>query len=112
MPGFRTVSISELTPGSVLVAPVFDQSFKKLLHCGTRVDELVINGLRRRGITEVQVESSVEDVVSVDTEVLDETEDASAQVTRPLQQCGHCRSVISIRPPTPDFSATIWRCNN
>ena len=108
MPSYRTVSISELTPGCVLVAPVFDQKLTKLLHSGARVDERAINRLRQRGITEVQVESSVGSVVVPYAEVLSE---ADNQETLVLQRCSRCRSVIDIRPPTLDFTATIWCCD-
>jgi hypothetical protein len=100
MPMMRTVSISELTPGSILVSPLFDRNFKKLLGCGVRVDQQFINGLRQRGITEVQIECIPEEVV-----------DDLDKDTVPVQRCGGCRSVIEIRPPAPNLKATIWRCN-
>jgi hypothetical protein len=106
MQTYRTVSLSELTPGSVLVTPVFDQRLTKLLHAGAKVDEQTINDLRQRGITEVQVGSSVEKIVAANEEVLSE----ETQVTQSLQRCSRCQSVIDIRPPRPDQRATIWCC--
>ena len=64
MQSYRTVSISELTPGSVLLVPVFDQKLTKLLHSGLKVDERLISRLKERGINEFHVESSVKQVVA------------------------------------------------
>ena len=97
MEAFRTVSISELTPGSVLVTPVFDENRIKLLNCGTRIDEHLIDHLRQRGVREVQIESAAEKIVDVKGDA---------------QRCHRCKSYIDIKPPRPELAVTIWLCKS
>ena len=107
MQSYRTVSISELTPGSVLLVPVFDQKLTKLLHSGLKVDERLISRLKERGINEFHVESSVKQVVAGGEKSIP----SATEETQPVQRCSQCRSVIDIRPPTLLLRATIWRCD-
>jgi hypothetical protein len=113
MPSYRTVSISELTPGSVLVTAVFDKQHVKLLHAGAIVDQHLINRLQALGITEVIVDRNVDRIVRqpadfIGREVLP---DENSEITVPIKRCGGCQSAIDIRAPTPELKASTWLCN-
>ena len=115
MVSYRTVSISELTPGSVLVTPVFDEHLTKLLDAGTSVDQHLINRLQARGITEVVVESSAEAIVSRPPKPLP-TEGRTARLkgstasTTPVECCSVCGVIIALERPAPNFKASTWLC--
>jgi hypothetical protein len=107
MQSYRTVSISELTPGCVLLVPVFDQKLRKLLHSGIKIDDRLITRLRERGINEFHVDSSVKKLVAK----IHKPVSTDSQETQKVQRCSLCRAVIDIRPPMAALMVTVWRCN-
>jgi hypothetical protein len=114
MPSYRTVSISELTPGSVLVTPVLDEHLVKLLDAGAIVDRHLIDRLKALGITEVVVESSAETIVSppqkhFPTRVHERLKGNTARPIR-VEHCSVCGTLIALLPPAPNFKASAWYC--
>ena len=116
MASYRAVSISELTPGSVLATPVFDEHLFKLLDAGTKLDQYLIDRLRVLGIAEVTVDSSVEHLVSHPAEN-EHTEgvlrqDRIALRSVPVKSCSKCRTSIVLETPAPNSKASIWCCKS
>ena len=113
MSHYRTISISELTPGSVLAAPVLDERLVKLLDAGSTVDRHVIDRLKAFGITDVVIESSAETIVSPPPKHLltgDQERLESRPSTKPVEHCSVCGTLIALLPPAPNFNATAWYC--
>ena len=114
MPTYRNIGIGELTPGSVLVTPVFDDHLAKLLDAGAIVDQSLIDRLQLLGITEVVVEDSVEHIVNLPRKVLPEgvhvePEGVSATI-RLVERCSVCGRTIALQGPSPDSKAVSWLC--
>jgi hypothetical protein len=115
MDSYRTVSIAELTPGSVLVTPVFDEHRFKLIDAGTTIDQYLIDRLRLLGITEVAVDNAAESVVSESQNTSltgARLQQGSAVRSLPVTHCSICRSNIALETPAPDSKASIWLCNS
>jgi hypothetical protein len=114
MPSYRTVSISELVPGNVLVTPVLDEHLVKLLDAGTMVDQQHIDRLKALGITEVVIESSAETIVNLPPNHLvtgvQERLKGSAASTKRVEHCSVCGTLIALQPPAPSFKASAWYC--
>jgi hypothetical protein len=51
MASYRSLSVSNLMPGSVLATPVFDEHLFKLLDAGTTIDQYLIDRLGVLGVT-------------------------------------------------------------
>src|SRR5690242_19886424 len=104
MPTSRTVAVSQLRPGLVLAAPVFDEQNIKLLNTGTHLNAESIEVLRSRRITEVLIE------------YLDQTTDAARASARReggnkvVDHCSGCGRDILLLGPAPGFTARPWVC--
>jgi hypothetical protein len=116
MASYRTVNVSELTPGSVLVTPVFDEHLFKLVDAGVTVDQYLIARLRLRGITEVVIESSAEGIVSELQKpgpTGDRIQSQRAAVSSlPVKHCSVCHTNIALETPAPDAKTSIWVCTS
>jgi hypothetical protein len=112
MPSYRTVSLSELTPGSILMTPVFDAHMAKLLDAGVSIDEHLIDRLKALGVTEVVVESAIERIVKRRATPLPSgvSVRSKCSTAQAIERCSNCGNVISIQPPAPDTKATAWLC--
>jgi hypothetical protein len=114
MPGYRTLSISELKPGSVLVTPVFDNHNAKLLDAGTSIDQHLIDRLEALGITEVTVDDTAKSIAKrpsaqVPSGIQVQLKGAGKRTTA-IDRCSSCGTFISLQPPTPNTKATTWLC--
>jgi predicted RNA-binding Zn-ribbon protein involved in translation (DUF1610 family) len=111
MPQFRTLDVSELTPGAILATSVFDQRFVKLLDSGTRIDQHFIDRLRERGISEVMVKNTAMRVIKTWREPPPEQQEIdSTTETERVERCSSCLANITLRPPAPEYKASAWRC--
>jgi hypothetical protein len=116
MPNYRSLNVSELTPGSVSATPIFDSQFTKLLEAGTTIDQHLIDRLVAMGITEVAVESAAESVVRQRTKPLPLPSGVRVGATeqRPpplaIDQCSSCGKIIGLHPPAPNSKAGAWIC--
>jgi hypothetical protein len=116
MASYHTVNVSELTPGSVLITPVFDDQLFKLVDAGVTVDQYLIDRLQLLGITEVVIESSAESILSEleNTEPAGDGDQSPRAVVRsvPLKHCSVCRTNIALETPAPDAKTSIWVCTS
>lgn len=114
MSRYRTVTISELTPGSRLVTPVLDERLVKLVDAGTVVTQHLIESLKARGISEVVVYSSSKTIVGQPEKPLpteaQERLKASPNRLKPVENCSVCGTLINLQPPTPELKASAWYC--
>jgi hypothetical protein len=114
MPGYRTVRVSELTPGSVLATSIFDTHSQKLLDADTAIDQHLLDRLGALGITEVMVESAAETV----TKPLETSSPSGVKVpaiegspsTPAIDRCSSCGAIIALQPPTPNARVSTWLC--
>jgi hypothetical protein len=114
MATYRTISISELTPGSTLAIPVFDQHFVKLLDVGSTIDQRLLDRLKAMGISEVTVESSATKIVHRPATILPagiEVQPLTGEEPR-IDRCSSCGAIIALRPPSPDSQAATWICKS
>jgi hypothetical protein len=102
MAGHRIVNVLEVTPGSILALPVFNDRLK-LLGKGTVLNRHLIDRITAAGITEVVVESSGEEPNK------HEPPHHEGQ-RKPIEHCSNCGTRIELQPPAPEFTATAWHC--
>src|SRR5438067_1409780 len=116
MATYRTIRVSELTPGGALVRPVFDERLVTLIDAGTTVDEYLIDLLRLLGVTEVVVDSSAEQVISQSQETPPIAAHRGPERTSlnsvPVEHCSACGTGIELETPAPIAKANIWRCTS
>jgi hypothetical protein len=115
MPGYRTVPISELTPGSVLATSIFDTRFAKLLDAGAVIDQHLIERLGTFGITEVMVERAAQQVVkrpkmTLPSGVELRPKECGNGTNSAIDRCSGCGAIISLEPPTPSAEVRTWLC--
>ncbi len=114
MPGYRTVQVSELTPGTVLATSIFDERFSKLLDAGAEIDEHLIERLGAFGITEVIVESAAQAVVKRPNMSLPSGAKSRSTGSRTanasIDRCSCCGAIIALQPPMPSESVSAWLC--
>jgi hypothetical protein len=115
MAAYRTISIRELKPGSMLKTPAFDEHLVKLLDAETVVDSRLIDRLQERGITEVVVECTAKKTSNQGKKIVPAETQAMSVGTlgggRLVEECGACGRRISLQPPKHDSAAIIWRCD-
>jgi hypothetical protein len=114
MTAYRTISIRQLTPGSVLKTPAFDEHLVKLLDAGTAVDSHLIDRLQSLGITDVVVECTAKKSRSLVKEMEPEIQTACVGPLPAgglVEECGACGRPIALRAPKYYSSAIIWRCD-
>jgi hypothetical protein len=109
MASYRSLSIAELTPGSVLATPVFDEHLFKLLDAGTAIDQYLIDRLGVLGVTEVVIESSAEVVT---TKQQKPSPKHSFVRSLPIEHCGVCGNRVALHTPAPDATASMWLCTS
>ena len=107
---YRKVAISELTPGSVLATPIYDERYVKLLDTGIMVDQHFLDRLKERGITEVRVKSAAIQVVAPNEPAPSGISVHPKGDPVHVDRCSRCGAQIALKPPKPDAQASAWLC--
>jgi hypothetical protein len=115
MPSYRTVQISELTPGSILATAIFDTHFTKLLDAGATIDQHLIDRLIALGISDVVVESTAENIVRrtmkpMPSGVRVRPRGSGRRAEAAIDRCSSCGAIIALQPPTPNSEVSAWLC--
>jgi hypothetical protein len=109
MVAHHTIQLDELTPGSILAAPLYNQRREKLMEKGAQLDVEQINILREEGVREVKIERPTVSP-SLRAAALADNQQFDAPEVLGHSTCSGCDAWHAFCPPTPRADAQAWYC--
>ncbi|MGA2030658.1 MAG: PilZ domain-containing protein [Thermoguttaceae bacterium] len=105
----KQVPVSKLRIGAVLGCPLFDNDGRKLLRGGIPITDMLLEGLRKRGVGTVSVADSDLPQLSEDAGE-DAPRNNAPDAPKGMIRCGLCDRLLPLRPGKPGEPVTSWVC--